>query len=127
LREEAMTGKASDFPTLALSRSGNTGISQPSTKKGTPSQINQLFVINLCNQSAIRILMPDEKIVNAKSGFQNHCQSDAALLFIKSLSFEALFALLLFKIITSVKSVFSAYTAAWHSNKLCPDRERPFE
>jgi len=33
-----MSGKASDFPTLALSRSGNTGISQPSTKKGTPSQ-----------------------------------------------------------------------------------------
>jgi len=40
LREEAMTGKASDFPTLALSRSGNTGISQPSSKKGTPSHEN---------------------------------------------------------------------------------------
>jgi hypothetical protein len=35
LREEAMTGEASDFPTLALSRSGNTGISQPS-KEGHP-------------------------------------------------------------------------------------------
>jgi len=33
LREEAMTGKASDFPTLALSRSGNTGISQPSQRR----------------------------------------------------------------------------------------------
>lgn len=30
-----------DFPTLALSRSGGTGISQPSTKKGTPSHLNQ--------------------------------------------------------------------------------------
>jgi hypothetical protein len=30
LREEAITGKVSDFPTLALSRSGGTGISQPS-------------------------------------------------------------------------------------------------
>jgi hypothetical protein len=49
LREEAMTGKASDFPTLALSRSGNTGISQPSFKKGTPSQIkqNQKLAINV--------------------------------------------------------------------------------
>jgi hypothetical protein len=28
-----MTGKASDFPTLALSRSGNTGISQPSQRR----------------------------------------------------------------------------------------------
>jgi hypothetical protein len=48
LREEAMTGKASDFPTLALSRSGNTGISQPSTKKGTPSHVlqNQKLAIN---------------------------------------------------------------------------------
>jgi hypothetical protein len=45
LREEAMTGKASDFPTLALSRSGNTGISQPSTKKGTPSHLVSISLL----------------------------------------------------------------------------------
>lgn len=41
--------------------------------------------------------MPDAKIVNAKSGFQNHCQSDVVRLFIKSSLFDALLALLLFK------------------------------
>jgi hypothetical protein len=48
LREEAMTGKASDFPTLALSRSGNTGISQPSLMKGTPSHLHQNWGLMLC-------------------------------------------------------------------------------
>jgi hypothetical protein len=66
--------------------------------------------------------MPDEKIVNAKSGFQKHRQRDVTPLFIKSSSFDSL---LLFKIITTVKSVFPAYTAALHSNSPFPDKERP--
>ncbi|MGK2356809.1 hypothetical protein ACSJHF_24150, partial [Klebsiella pneumoniae] len=48
-----------------LSRSGGTGISQPSTKKGTPSHLNQnqLLAINVP-------LIPDQDNASGKSNKQ---------------------------------------------------------
>jgi hypothetical protein len=54
-REEGMTWQASDFPTLALSRSGGTGISQPSQRRAP--RVMRLNLFTFCQLRGSDLLM----------------------------------------------------------------------